>query len=212
MGPTWGPSGTDRAQVGPMLAPWTLLNGISTYVHTVTVKSYERGLCVCCVWLIQLGMRHIFSIRMCWLIIRQHENLFVNPLSSTDVYKRQWSGLKLVQVMACRLFACTWTNHGLSSIGHPRTNVNETFESNYQSFYFRTYIWKYRLQNIPHLSRGLCVKFLCSFYQHINHTHIHHKSTIIHTVGALLCFVVVNYKSLVFIVFKVASLSFGTIT
>ena len=28
MGPTWGPSGADRTQVGPMLAPWTLLPGI----------------------------------------------------------------------------------------------------------------------------------------------------------------------------------------
>ena len=27
MGPTWGPSGADRTQVGPMLAPWTLLSG-----------------------------------------------------------------------------------------------------------------------------------------------------------------------------------------
>ena len=27
MGPTWGPSGTDRTQVVPMLAPWTLLTG-----------------------------------------------------------------------------------------------------------------------------------------------------------------------------------------
>ena len=27
MGPTWGPAGTDRTQVGPMLAPWTLLSG-----------------------------------------------------------------------------------------------------------------------------------------------------------------------------------------
>ena len=27
MGPTWGPSGADRAQVGPVLAPWTLLSG-----------------------------------------------------------------------------------------------------------------------------------------------------------------------------------------
>ena len=27
MGPTWGPSGTDRTQVGPMLAPWNLLSG-----------------------------------------------------------------------------------------------------------------------------------------------------------------------------------------
>ena len=28
MGPTWGPSGADRTQVGSMLAPWTLLFGI----------------------------------------------------------------------------------------------------------------------------------------------------------------------------------------
>ena len=28
MGPAWGPSGADRTQVGPMLAPWTLLSGI----------------------------------------------------------------------------------------------------------------------------------------------------------------------------------------
>ena len=27
MGPTWGPSGADRTQVGPMLAPWTSLSG-----------------------------------------------------------------------------------------------------------------------------------------------------------------------------------------
>ena len=27
MGPTWGPSGADMTQVGPMLVPWTLLSG-----------------------------------------------------------------------------------------------------------------------------------------------------------------------------------------
>ena len=27
MGPIWGPSGAERTQVGPMLAPWTLLSG-----------------------------------------------------------------------------------------------------------------------------------------------------------------------------------------
>ena len=27
MGPTWGPSGADRTQMGPTLAPWTLLSG-----------------------------------------------------------------------------------------------------------------------------------------------------------------------------------------
>ena len=29
MGPTWGPSGDDRTQVDPMLAPWTLLSGMT---------------------------------------------------------------------------------------------------------------------------------------------------------------------------------------
>ena len=29
MGPTWGPSGADRTQLGPMLAPWTLLSGMT---------------------------------------------------------------------------------------------------------------------------------------------------------------------------------------
>ena len=28
MRPTWGPAGADRTQVGPMLAPWTLLSGM----------------------------------------------------------------------------------------------------------------------------------------------------------------------------------------
>ena len=29
IGPTWGPSGANRTQVGPMLAPWTLLSGLA---------------------------------------------------------------------------------------------------------------------------------------------------------------------------------------
>ena len=28
IGPTWGPSGADRTQMGPMLAQWTLLSGV----------------------------------------------------------------------------------------------------------------------------------------------------------------------------------------
>ena len=35
MEPTWGPSGADRTQVGPMLAPWTLLSGMQLTFHTV---------------------------------------------------------------------------------------------------------------------------------------------------------------------------------
>ena len=34
MGPTWGPPGSCRPQMGPMLAPWTLLSGI--FISTAT--------------------------------------------------------------------------------------------------------------------------------------------------------------------------------
>ena len=37
MGPTWGPSGTDRAKVGPMLATWTVL---STWASIAHLKQY----------------------------------------------------------------------------------------------------------------------------------------------------------------------------
>ena len=39
MGPTWGSSGADRTQVGPMLAPWTLLSGqyCKTCFHEIEV-------------------------------------------------------------------------------------------------------------------------------------------------------------------------------
>ena len=36
MGPTWGPSGADKTQVGPMLAPWTLLSVIMLWKHNTT--------------------------------------------------------------------------------------------------------------------------------------------------------------------------------
>ena len=41
MGPTWGPSGADRTQVGSMLVPWTLLSGRpgGAYVHLLTKPS-----------------------------------------------------------------------------------------------------------------------------------------------------------------------------
>ena len=45
MGPTWGPSGTDRAQVGPILAPWNLLSGV------IRRSTYKR--CVkCCIGIV----------------------------------------------------------------------------------------------------------------------------------------------------------------
>ena len=33
MGPIWGPSGADRTQVGPVVAPWILLSGVLACWH-----------------------------------------------------------------------------------------------------------------------------------------------------------------------------------
>ena len=35
MGPTWDPPGSCQPQMGPMLAPWTLLSGITGITHMV---------------------------------------------------------------------------------------------------------------------------------------------------------------------------------
>ena len=42
MGPTWGPSGAGRTQVGPMLVPWTLLSGIQSTKPPVQKRSNIR--------------------------------------------------------------------------------------------------------------------------------------------------------------------------
>ena len=72
-GPVWGPSGADRTQVGPMLAPWTLLFGygsmnitqlngfISFLIWTVQRQRYLVGLSFMQVlqpWLISSWCNH----------------------------------------------------------------------------------------------------------------------------------------------------------
>ena len=42
MGPTWGPSGADRTQVGPMLAPWTLLSGYACIFQSFSMEGNGR--------------------------------------------------------------------------------------------------------------------------------------------------------------------------
>ena len=43
MGPTWGPPGSCRPQMGPILAPWTLLSGVYCYHHIDTEHTVPHG-------------------------------------------------------------------------------------------------------------------------------------------------------------------------
>ena len=44
MRPTWGPPGADRTQVGPMLAPWTLLSGMAYIVQGIGDIHFTKSL------------------------------------------------------------------------------------------------------------------------------------------------------------------------
>ena len=63
MGPTWGPSGANRTQVGPMLAPWTLLSGMlynKTHPYCWKCFSWHRD------WCFHLGNVLIAFIDICY--------------------------------------------------------------------------------------------------------------------------------------------------
>ena len=61
MGPSWGPSGADRTQVGPMLAPWTLLSGIVLLTNVMPEMTNSR--LYCC------SMLLLFQHASNWLIL-----------------------------------------------------------------------------------------------------------------------------------------------
>ena len=44
MGPTWGPPGSCRPQMGPMLAPWTLLSGMPQRLQWISRLSPRQTL------------------------------------------------------------------------------------------------------------------------------------------------------------------------
>ena len=54
MGPTWGPPGSCRPQMGPMLAPWTLLSG--QLINCLICKLF---------WLTTNGNQNFASLALC---------------------------------------------------------------------------------------------------------------------------------------------------
>ena len=94
MRPTWGPSGADRTQVGPMLAPWTLLSGISLcninhlkscIVETCIEKDASNpiGWCIyilyCCFLFRSFNCYYFLSFR--WVLIIENKRSSVWHLS-----------------------------------------------------------------------------------------------------------------------------------
>ena len=55
MGPTWGPPGSCRPQMGPMLAPWTLLSGSRCNASIPGGSRYHMSIIYHPIWLILHG-------------------------------------------------------------------------------------------------------------------------------------------------------------
>ena len=96
MGPTWGPSGADRTQVGPMLAPWTLLSGqILNSQHTCTYRiMYVNYVCthkrvilvfipLCAAQWVGYMLSHICVTRSQWVNVHRFA-----PIANTLVTQR----------------------------------------------------------------------------------------------------------------------------
>ena len=131
MGPTWGPPGSCRPQMGPMLAPWTLLSGSPKY--TCRVISYLIVLCdVSCIQAL-VSLTHWG--RMTHICVSK-----VNIIGSDN-------GLS----PGCRQ-AIIWTNAGMLLIGPLGTKFSEIL-SEMHTFSFN----KMHLKMSPGKWRPFCL-------------------------------------------------------
>ena len=93
MGPTWGPPGAVRTQVGPMLAPWTLLCG---YALTR--------------WCCQYPSLTTYSTAIYWKkLFILHKNNKVKYIACFTI-NRHWFGYWIGAEQATNLF-CVYTHH-----------------------------------------------------------------------------------------------------
>ena len=122
MGPTWGPPGSCRPQMGPMLAPWTLLlQHLWSYIFTLLVSSKRATL-----WL-QVTIWCIIKYRplLQWLIYMRKSGPWLRPQRKFYVKSTVqliWSWPNLMTPVACltRIFCLpanekTWC---ASKLGH----------------------------------------------------------------------------------------------
>ena len=109
LGPTWGPPGSCRPQIHPMLAPWTLLSYMSYLVscHHVDTQIISKLVSKTWSWFLR-NQRYLklFSL---------HLDILTGPgsLRPSDTHLRRWTGSSLVLAMASWTSAdlvVNWTN------------------------------------------------------------------------------------------------------
>ena len=111
-GTAWGPSGADRTQVGPMLAPWTLPSGIDCMHISSIVLEKKNNVQTCaaflfvCLWLVATGESSNELHPVLWVKIIYHsqwENICAWGFNSLRLRQNWWH-------IANDIFKCIFLN------------------------------------------------------------------------------------------------------
>ena len=72
MGPTWGPSGAARTQVGPILVPWTMQSGMYCLqrVPCAVIKAAPLNALRICLYYIYIYIHQTMCIEFYWICAR----------------------------------------------------------------------------------------------------------------------------------------------
>ena len=104
MGPTWGPPGGDRTQVGPMLAPWILLSGLEQKsksqwrtlwggdgLNTSGLRDW-RDVCLALDVIIVLGIYFGVELHSCKIVTCNYQSMsrLQRQFTETAVEFRTW--------------------------------------------------------------------------------------------------------------------------
>ena len=120
VGPTWGPSGADRTQVGPMLAPWTLHLGDLTVTATLILKEtwYQT------VWVILCNQYYLESLigkETLSLILRVVNTAPADGLAPSGA--RPSAGTVMTKITSCIHTNGHWKGYSVQSPHHMSTAI-----------------------------------------------------------------------------------------
>ena len=106
MRPTWGPPGSCRPQMGPMLAPWTLLSGLLLRVWRIWKPCWtSSGHCLWSLWYRFATWLHIEALIEVWsrLDWRTEHNWQVILIRISDRWRAhdKWIGNLSIKFAIC---------------------------------------------------------------------------------------------------------------
>ena len=148
MGPTWGPPGSCRPQLGPMLAPWTLLLGISWksiplimscsqlwnnysvtrsfinhwYGYYGMMYSINYAMFKSTTYQLYAKIDNLRDVIIC-LCLKTHKTSGVSEWKKSTVYEFRVRTIHLLHIKQWNVITHPWSNFGDGLTGHPTSSA-----------------------------------------------------------------------------------------